>query len=81
MGLLVSATTPKGNGFNYTQSTPSTSWVITHNLNIENGPAVDVSVNYNGSLQKIIPSSIVATSADVVTITFTTAYSGVARLV
>jgi hypothetical protein len=81
MGLLTSSLTPPGNGYYFVQTTPNMTWVITHNLNVPNGPVIDVSVNYQGSLQRMIPSSIVATSANVTTVTFTAPYSGTARLV
>ncbi len=62
------------------QSSNSTTWVITHNLNTT-APVVDCWVDDNGSLSKIIPLSVVATSSIICTINFTVAKSGEAILI
>lgn len=53
----------------------STSWVITHNLNTDT-PVVDVWYDDSGTWKKLMPLSVVATSANVATITFTSATAG-----
>ena len=65
--------------YEHTQSAASTTWTITHNLGAANSIAVDcwidpsAGTNYN---TKIIPLSVVVTSATVVTITFSSALKG-----
>jgi len=59
----------------HTESVASTSWVITHNLNTIT-PLVDVWVDIAGTTTKILPQTVAATSASVVTLTFSTAYAG-----
>jgi len=63
--------------FRHTQGSANTTWTITHNLNTE-APCVDVWVDDGGTNTKIIPDTVTATSADVVTLTFTTSRSGIA---
>ena len=53
----------------------ATSWVITHNLGTET-PVVDCWYDDSGTWKKISPLSVVATSTNVVTITFTSATAG-----
>lgn len=67
------------NAFNFTQASPSDTWVIVHNLN-NPYPNVDVFVNYMSSLVKVMPLDIVADSVNQVTVTFTSAQSGAARV-
>jgi len=64
-------------GVNYVQSSPSTTWIINHNLNNQY-PLVQT---YNSSSAAIIPASIVGTSTSTVTVTFSTAISGYARVI
>ncbi len=66
--------------FNFSQLTGSSSWVITHNLGTP-AVAVDVFVNFNGGLEKIIPANIELTSNTVMTVTFSSAQTGIARIV
>ena len=66
--------------YKFTQATPSTTWVITHNLGTVT-PIVDCFTTVNGDFQKIIPLSVVATSNLVVTVTWSTARSGSAVVV
>ena len=68
------------NNYNYTQSTPSSTWGIVHNLNLD-CPVVDVFVSISGTLEKIIPESVLVDDVNTVTITFTTDYAGVASIV
>lgn len=63
----------------HTQAVPSTTWVINHNLGRQ--PLVDVYIDYNGSVQKVSPLSIVHTTDNQLTITFSTARTGGATLV
>jgi len=59
-------------------------WNVAHNLggNGSTGiPIVDVFVEYESAVQKIIPSSVEIVDANNVTITFTTARSGYAIIV
>jgi len=66
-------------GIHHIQSTASTSWVITHNLNTLE-PIVDCWINNAGSKTKILPLNVAATDANVCTITFSSAQSGEAFL-
>lgn len=81
MGLLTSSVIPKAVGYNHTQDTASSTWVVMHNLNLASGPVMDVMVDVSGTLTKIIPSSVTINSANQVTIGFTKPYSGVARCI
>ena len=65
--------------FNHNQAVSSATWTITHNMNapVSN---IDVLVNYQGSLQKIIPGDIVHTDDNTTTILFSQAFTGRARL-
>lgn len=67
------------NVFIFEQSTPSTSWVITHNLGrLVN---VDTMIDYNGNLEKALPSKIVADpDLNTITITWTSTQTGKATL-
>ena len=62
-------------GFKHDQTAANTTWVITHNLDTT-APIVDCWVDVSGTMTKILPLSVVATSNLVVTITFSTAYAG-----
>lgn len=64
--------------FDFTQSTPATTWTITHNLG--HRPAVSVTIDYNGGRQTVLPNSIEYTNSTTLTIKFTDAQSGSARL-
>lgn len=64
-------------GHRHSQTSASTTWTITHNLGT-NAPVVDCWVDVGGTITKILPTSVVATSTEIVTITFSTAQSGVA---
>ena len=62
--------------YKHTQSSSSATWTITHNLDTE---FVSVAV-YDSDKSLMIPDSIVITSADVVTVTFTDSYTGTALI-
>lgn len=64
-------------GVNFEQVTPSSTWTIVHNLNNKH-PLVQI---YDSSDATIIPQSIVGTNTNTVTITFSTAINGYARVV
>jgi hypothetical protein len=64
---------------NHSQLVASTTWTITHNFGVK--PVCDVTTDYNGQHEKIYPQSIVHTSDNVLTITFSAARTGRARLV
>lgn len=63
----------------HNQTVSSSVWTINHGLNAK--PSVAVTVNYNGSLQTIIPNNIEYVDNNTVVVHFTTAYTGSARLV
>lgn len=67
-------------GYTHTQSIPSTSWVISHNLGLDQ-PIVDVFVDDNGTITRILPASVVVTDSNTITLTFTSARSGTAEVV
>ena len=64
-------------GINFVQSSPSTTWTINHNLN-NKYPLVQI---YDSSDAVIIPATIVGTNTNTVTVTFSTAISGYARVI
>ncbi len=65
--------------FNYTQVSASTSWAVNHDLD-NLYPNIDVMVDVSGTLTKALPLNVVANNANTVTITFTQAQSGHARI-
>lgn len=65
--------------YQHTQITPSAIWTVVHSLN--NYPIVDVMVNENGSLQKIIPKDIKVIDMNICEVHFSTLRTGQARLV
>jgi hypothetical protein len=64
--------------YRHEQPTAASTWTIVHNMN--DHPIVDVYVNFQNEIHKIIPSSVTYTNADTVTVTFTTALSGYATV-
>jgi hypothetical protein len=71
--------------FRYEQITPSSVWTIVHNLG-NNGsqgvPIVDVFVNKDGNLAKIMPSKILIQDNNTVVIEFDVgAFTGVAHII
>ena len=64
-------------GINFVQSSPSSTWTINHNLN-NKYPLVQI---YDSSDAVIIPATIVGTTTNTVTVTFSTAISGYARVI
>lgn len=65
--------------FQHKQDTPAAIWVINHYLH--NYPIVDVMVNEEGKLQKIIPKDIKVIDENTCEIHFSTPRTGQARLV
>ena len=65
--------------YNHVQTTPALVWTVTHYLH--NFPIVDVMVDYEGSLQKIIPKAIKVLDENTCEIHFSTPRTGQARLV
>lgn len=63
----------------HVQSTPSQNWVIDYPF--PGTAAIDVAVDYNGVLTKIIPQSINQISESRVDVVFSQPYSGKAHLV
>ena len=64
-------------GVNFEQITPSNTWTIVHNLNNKH-PLVQI---YDLSDATIIPQSIIGTNTSTVTVTFSTAINGYARVI
>jgi hypothetical protein len=70
--------------YRHTQTTPSTLWTVNHNLGGNGGdgiPAVDVIVDHNGTMTKMMPSQITIVDKNTVTISFTVARSGKAVVI
>lgn len=65
--------------FDFTQGSVSATWIINHNLN-NAYPNIDCTMVYGGILQKIIPLDTIANDANTVTVTFSQAYAGFARV-
>ena len=69
-------------GYNHNQASANVTWTITHSLGTQD-VAVDAFINAGSpiTLQKAIPLTQVATSPNVVTLTWSAAQSGRARVV
>jgi hypothetical protein len=68
------------NKFYFEQSTASTTWTITHNLQT-NMPCVDFWVMDGGTYTKIMPSSMIVSNANTLVATFSSAQAGRATVV
>ena len=69
--------------YDFVQSSPLITWIINHSLNTV-AVAVDAFVSIGGSpeeFEKAMPDTQVATNTNTVTITWSSAQSGVARVV
>jgi hypothetical protein len=64
--------------FRHEQPTAAAVWTIVHGLN--DYPIVDVYVDFQNEIHKIIPGSVTYTNANTVTVTFTTPFSGYATV-
>ena len=62
----------------HVQSTPASTWTITHNSGYK--PTISVLVMDNGQLTPILPMNVEHTSDNVVVITFSSNRTGEARL-
>jgi hypothetical protein len=71
--------------YRHEQSTAATEWTIVHNLGTNGGqgvPVVDVFVNINGTLTKILPNMIEAPNYNTVVIEFDGgAFAGIAIII
>jgi hypothetical protein len=65
--------------YEHIQADASDTWVIVHNLQLY--PVVDIFIDYNGELQKIIPMSVEYTDTNTCTVTFSSPYTGLATVV
>jgi len=68
--------------YQFTQSSASTTWTINHNLGVY--PIVDILINdtsNGGMLTKMIPLNITIIDVNNITVSFSTAQTGQARLV
>ena len=66
--------------YDHHQSVGSDTWAVSHNFNTD-AVVVDVFIDFEGSLEKIIPLSIEATDNNTVTITFSSSQTGWAHVV
>lgn len=65
--------------YQHVQSTPSDKWNVGHNLGVF--PIVDVLVDIDGTLTKIIPMDIVLVDENNIRIEFSKPFVGSARMV
>ena len=66
--------------YNHNQTSSSASWVINHNLNSDS-VVVDVMVNDGGDLEKVLPANVQINTVNQITVTFSQAWTGRARIV
>lgn len=64
--------------FNHAQASASATWTIVHNLGRK--PVSDILVDFEGSLQKILPLYFTYPDDNTMVVTFASAHTGVARL-
>lgn len=64
----------------HTQSVASTTWIITHNLNVL-APIVDTWILNNGNTVKVIPLSVTVNDSNTITIAFSAPQTGVVNIV
>lgn len=64
--------------FEFAQLTPSSTWVIQHNLN--QYPIIDIFVQYEGEMQKVMPVSLQYTDANSCVVQFSTPLAGIATV-
>ncbi len=65
------------NGFTFTQSTPSTTWIAVHSLASED-TIVQI---YDSSRNLLIPDNVVVTNVNTITITFSANQTGFAQII
>lgn len=71
-------------GYKHIQAAESDTWVIDHNVGINNNkaiPAVDVYVLIDSVQKKIIPMNVAITGTGQVTVSFSKPYNGFALVV
>ena len=69
--------------YDHVQGSANTTWTITHNMGTD-AVAVDVFVDDGPSApdyEKILPLTVVATDTNTITVTFSVAHTGIARVV
>lgn len=66
-------------GYNHVQAAANTTWTISHNLGAAM-VALDCIVLEGGSLEKILPLTVLETDTNTITVTFSTAREGFARV-
>ena len=66
--------------YNHVQTSASASWAVNHAL-ASDSVAVDVMIDNGGNLEKILPADIRIDDANNITITFSSAQTGKARIV
>ena len=66
--------------YNHDQASGSSAWVVSHNLNTD-AVAVDVFIDFGGNLEKILPLSVDVTDNNTLTINFSSAQTGEARVI
>lgn len=64
--------------YQHNQDTPASTWVVPHKLGVY--PIVDVFIDDNGTMKKILPLSVEYTDAGTLTITFSSAQAGIAMV-
>lgn len=64
--------------YNHVQDTPSDTWTIVHGFG--GYPIVDVFINIDGAVQKVIPLGIIYIDSATCTVTFTSPQSGYASV-
>lgn len=64
--------------FTHVQSVASSTWTINHNLGHK--PSIEVVVDVGGQRQVILPSRITNQTDDILVVSFTSPYTGSARL-
>lgn len=66
--------------YTHDQAAPATTWVISHNLNLDGAPIVDCWIDDGGVPTLILPESVTHTDNDTCTIIFSAAQFGTAVL-
>lgn len=64
----------------HTQSVASNTWTISHGLN-KQSVLIDVMIDDGGTITKILPQSVEHTDNNTITVRFSSAYTGFARIV
>lgn len=67
---------PSVSSYTHTQSTPSLSWTVNHNLNTP-APVCDVFVDLDGVLTKILPKNISVSNNNTLVVSWSSPRSGI----